>query len=221
MCWKWRSSTNSETVDPRRVASVYGSEAWVARSGVKGTAMESVVADVARLLERGAVTRDYLEARLSSHDLAVLDGGSIQASQWYSLEVFGSLTQLLLEKEGENRVEYLLERGRRAGKRIAALGIYSQTSATQETWGDGIGKIMVSLGPAMYLGTEWHYDTTDGGGLQSWLIRVRVPAEFPDVCRYSTQGFIEYMGNDLAKANVRLDSERVSATEIIFNAEPE
>ena len=185
--------------------------------GVKGTALESVVADVNRLVETGVISRADLDVRLDAEDLELLDQ-KLLPSAWYSLGSYGRLTQLLFETEGRRRIEYLVERGRRAAERIRNAGLYAQFTADRVRWGDRIGAMLVTLGPAMYRDTEWSYRLLAGGGGMRFEIEVSVPADFPDVCRHATQGFVEYTAVHAAGENVRVSSERVSPTRIVIRA---
>ena len=185
--------------------------------GVKGTAIESVVGDVNRLVDSGGISRADLEVRLESEDLELLDR-KLLPSAWYSLGSYGRLMQLLFETEGRRRIEYLVERGRRAAERIRNAGLYAQLAADRDRWGDRLGAMMVTLGPAMYRDTEWSFRLLAGGGGLRFEIEISVPEIFPDVCRHATQGFIEYTAIHAAGQNVRVSSERVGPTRIVIRA---
>ncbi len=185
--------------------------------GVKGTALESVVADVNRLVDAGVISRAELDVRLEADDLGLLDQ-KLLPSAWYSLGSYGRLTQLLFETEGRRRIEYLVERGRRAAERIRNAGLYAQFTADRDRWGDRIGAMLVTLGPAMYRDTEWKFRLLAGGGGMRFEIEISVPENFPDVCRHATQGFIEYTATHAAGMRVRVSSERVGPTRIVIRA---
>ncbi len=185
--------------------------------GVKGTAIESVVGDVKHLVETGALSQEALEARLPAEDLRLLEG-KIVAALWYPLGSYGRLMELLFEVEGRRSTEYLIERGRRAAERVRATGLYSQLKSDWSTWGDRVGKILATLGPAMYKDTQWRIDVDRAGGSGMELrLEVDCPAEFPDVCRWPTQGFIEVLAQLYSgDAKVRMRSERVSPERMVF-----
>jgi hypothetical protein len=187
-------------------------------SGVKGTAIESVVSDVKRLVEEGRISREELDARLPAEDLELLEE-KILPSCWYSLGTYGRLTGILFEREGRRRTEYLLERGRRAAERIHKAGLYAQFSVDTERWGERVGTMLVSLGPAIYKDTQWRYDVRVEGDRMSYAIDVTVPATFPDLCRHQTQGFIEYLTQQFAPQPMRVTSQRVSPTQMRFLGE--
>lgn len=190
-------------------------------SGVKGTAIESVVADVNRLVAEGRLSREALEVRLRAEDLDVLDAKIVPAL-WYPLATFGRLTELLLEVDGHRRTEYLVERGRRAADRIKATGLYAQLKGDWSSWGDRVGAILATLGPAMYKDTAWRIEMLRDGDALGFRLEVDVPPEFPDVCRYPTQGFVEYVARNYGhqSGRTRVRSERTSPTRMVFFGEP-
>ena len=185
--------------------------------GVKGTAIESVVADVNRVVESGGISRADLELRLEAEDLELLDQ-KLLPSAWYSLGSYGRLMQILFETEGRRRIEYLVERGRRAAERIRNAGLYAQLSADRDRWGDRLGAMMVTIGPAMYRDTEWSFRLLAASGGLRFEIEISVPESFPDVCRHATQGFIEFTAIHASGQNVRVSSERVGPTRIVIQS---
>ena len=183
--------------------------------GVKGTAIESVVGDVNRLVESDRISRERLEVSLEAEDLELLEQ-KLLPSVWYSLGAYGRMTQLLYEVEGRGRLEYLYERGRRAAERIRGAGLYAQLTAARDRWGDSLGMMMVTLGPAIYRDTDWGFRLLAGGAGMRFEIEISVPEVFPDVCRHTTQGFIEHAASHASGQPVAITSERVSPTRIVF-----
>jgi len=184
--------------------------------GVKGTAIASVIEDVNRLVAEGRVDRDSLEARLEAVDLAVLEE-KLLPSAWYSLESYGRLSKLLLDVEGGGQLEYLVERGRRAAERLRSLGLYAQLSADRARWGERVGQMIVPVGTTLYRDTQWRFR---GEGTGAFVIEVDVPACFPDLCRYQTQGFIEHVARHASGRPVDVTSRRASPTRIEFHGAP-
>lgn len=184
---------------------------------VKGSAISSVVEDVQRLVAEGRLTPETVEAALDKEDLALLDPATkILPSLWYPLASYGRLTELLLRHEGNGELEYLVERGRRAAEWLRAAGLYAQLSANRARWGERVGEVMILLGPQIYRDTAWQIRFTDF----RFVIEVDVPASFPDVCRYQTQGFIEHAASHARGDAVRVASERAFPTRVLFRGEP-
>jgi hypothetical protein len=191
----------------------------MSRSGVKGTALESVVADINRLVEEGTIKLEALEARVETQDLEILES-KIQAALWYPLDSFGRMTELLLETEGHGDKRYLIERGRRAAERIVASGVYTQLSSSViETYGDRVGRVMVTLGPAMYRDTTWKHDTIHGAEGEERIgfrVTMTAPVDFPDVCRHATEGFISYLTERTMDVPYIVRSERQTPQTLVF-----
>jgi hypothetical protein len=184
--------------------------------GVKGSAIESVVADVNRLVDEGRIAREALEARLPGEDLHLLEAKIVPAL-WYPYGSYGRLMELLFEAEGRRSTEYLVERGRRAADRVRAMGLYAQLKGDWANWGDRVGTILATLGPAMYKDTQWRIQLEGQAEAMRFRLEVDCPAEFPDVCRWPTQGFIEYVARMYQHPQTRVRSERVSAERMVFH----
>ena len=188
-------------------------------AGIKGTAIESLVADVNRVVQEGRIRPDELEECLQQEDLEIL-GQKVLAALWYPMRTYERLTKLLLRVEGRGEMEYVIERGRSAAARLRDTGIYGQLARNRNELGDRIGRIMVTLGPAIYQDTQWdfHYESSDS--TTDFRIEVRVPPEFPDVARYAAQGFIEYLSNLDRDFSIGVSSERASPRLLVFRAAP-
>jgi hypothetical protein len=184
-------------------------------AGIKGTAIESLVADVNRLVQEGRIPPDELEAHLRGEDIEIL-GQKILAALWYPLGTYERLTRLVLQVEGRGELGYVIERGRRAAARLRDSGIYAQLARNRNELGDRIGRFMVTLGPAMYQDTHWtfHYESSDNA--TGFRIEARVLPDFPDLARYAAQGFIEYLSNLDQTRPIGVSSERASPSLLVF-----
>ena len=78
--------------------------------GIKGTAIESLVVDVNRLVQEGRLRPEELEARLQPEDLEIL-GQKVLAALWYPLGTYERLTQLMLKVEGRMELAVLRKHG--------------------------------------------------------------------------------------------------------------
>jgi hypothetical protein len=78
---------------------------------IKGTAFQSVVDDVHRLLAAKRLSREELEARLTGEDLEILDA-KVNPTAWYPIDTYERTVDLLARKQAPLRTqEYLTERG--------------------------------------------------------------------------------------------------------------
>lgn len=188
-------------------------------SGVKGSAVASVIEDVNRLVAEGRITRTELEVRLERADVELLEQ-KVLPSSWYPMDSYGRLTRLLFEIDGRKSDAYLVERGRRAAERLRAAGLYAQLAVDHERWGERLGQMMIPLGPTMFRDTVWRVEQRDVGGAMHFGIEVDVPADFPDLCRLQIQGFIEHAASHAAGRSVEVSSKREAPTRMVLRGRP-
>ncbi len=183
---------------------------------IKGTAFLSAQEDVNALLARGAITRDALDVALQKEDLRLLDE-KISPSAWYPISSYDRLLRLLCDKEGGGRPEaYLIARGVKAGERIAATGIYQQLDTTTETLGIRTGRVVVTVAGLIFNFTSWHFER-EGSTLGNFSIRVEDAADFPEVARFTTQGFIQNASTRIVGRPMLATSERPLPSRILYH----
>jgi hypothetical protein len=182
---------------------------------IKGTAFQSVVEDVNRLRAQQQLSREQLEVALPAVDLRVLEE-KISPAAWYPIASYARLVGLLVEQEASGSLEaYLIERGVRSAKRLSEAGIYQQLDASVERMGARVGTIVVTLARVIYNFTKWRYEADSGG---DFTIRVEEAAEFPDVARFATQGFIQQAAAQTAGTRFHVTSERPSPDLVVYHA---
>lgn len=189
--------------------------------GIKGTAFESVVTDVRRLVEAGGISRDALEVRLTKDDLVLLEE-KLLATSWYPIETYRRLSELLMEMEGDGRPEYIVRRGARAAERL--FPIYQQLRRGEEMgsqiresgkrWTRSDGALMASLAGAIFNFSKWRF-TADENQLIN-RIEVTEAEPLPEVARWAAQGFIEYTASRVTGSPMQVTSERVGAGRVVF-----
>lgn len=195
---------------------------------IKGSAFQSVVEDVQRLLQDGRLSREELEFRLEPADLPFLED-KVLPPFWYPIETYRRLSELLMELEGGGRPEYIVRRGARAAERLFTLGIYQQLRRGEKiaeemrssgsAWSQQDGAIMATLAGAIFNFTSWRF-VADPEQRGAHRIEVSDAAALPEVARFAAQGFIEYVSTRLAKAHVRVTSERPSPERVVFQLKP-
>jgi hypothetical protein len=182
---------------------------------IKGTAFQSVVDDVQRLLAERRLSREQLEASLTAEDLRSLDA-KISPASWYPIASYARLVELLAEKEAGGHTEaYLVGRGVRSAQRLSAAGIYPQLDASAERMGARVGTVVVTLARVIYNFTRWHYEADPSGDFR---IRVEEATAFPDAARFATQGFIQQVATQTAGRPLRVTSERPSPDVVLYHA---
>jgi hypothetical protein len=191
---------------------------------IKGSAFQTVVRDVLRLLESGKLPRKVAEARLAAEDLRLLED-KILPGVWYPLTSHERLTELLWEFEGGRDPKYLTARGARAAERLFDAGLYQQMQRGEELgaakrergepWSEFDGNLMTSLAAAIFNVSRWRYRRHPEDVLVS-RIEVTGARELPEVARWAAQGFVEYMATRMTGVPVQVTSERPVPDRIVF-----
>jgi hypothetical protein len=187
-------------------------EGMTAGPSIKGSLFEAVVADVNALVAAGRITREELEARLEAADLPYLEE-KIGAGFWYPIETYRRLLETLRDVEGGARANaYLRERGATAARRLIEGGLYRQMDASVDTWGERVGRIMVTLAPVIFNFGAWSC-STEGGEIR---LEAREVAPLPEVSRIVIEGFVSVMATRALKAEVEIRSTRPAPDRILF-----
>jgi hypothetical protein len=196
----------------------------MALPSIKGTAFQTVVMDLARLIQSGRIARELVEVRLEAEDLRLIDD-KILPGLWYPIACYGRMTELLWEVEGGRDPAYLLARGARAAERLFEAGLYQQMRRGEEmgaekrerneAWSEFDGNLMTSLAGAIFNVSRWRYRRhPEDPNLNR--IEVSEAADLPEVSRLAAQGFIEYTASRLTGSEVRVTSERPRSDRILF-----
>jgi hypothetical protein len=191
---------------------------------IKGTAFQSVVDDLQGLVAAGRIGRAELETRLRAEDLRILED-KVLPGLWYPLATYRRLTEILLEVDGGGKPEYVVRRGARAAERLFAAGLYLQLERGEEIgarkrergegWTEREGNLVASLAGAIFNVSRWRF-TVDPDEARVHRIEAAEAEDLPEVSRLAAQGFIEYTASRLSGAPVRVTSERLGRSRIVF-----
>ena len=191
---------------------------------IKGTAIETLVSDVCRLVEEGHISDEQIEACLQPEDLRLLEE-KIQIAVWYPIASYRRLSELLLELEGQGRPQYVVERGARAAARLFDSGIYYQLQRGAERaaelrrdgdgWTRSDGNLMASLSGAIFNFSRWRFEVASQDPVV-YRIEASEATELPEVARLAAQGFIEHAASRVAGVPFTVKSARVSDDRIVF-----
>ncbi len=181
---------------------------------IKATGFQTAADDLKVHVDSGRLPRAELEARLERDDLRYLDK-PLAASTWVPIAAYRRVVELLIELEADGAPElYLHKRGVRSAERLHKIGLYRQFEASVDTWGGRVGKIATTMAAVIYNFTRWTFESGESHG--DFRILVAEAADFPEVARFTTQGFIEYTSRVVSGSEVRVRSERAAADRIVF-----
>ncbi len=191
---------------------------------IKGSAFQSVVADLAGLVQSGRIARETVEARLEAEDLALLEE-KVLPGVWYPLASYRRMSELLWEVEGNRNPAYLVARGARSAERLFEAGLYQQMQRGEEigaakrergeAWSEFDGNLMTSLAGAIFNVSRWRYRRHPEDANAN-RIEVTAARDLPEVSRWAAQGFIEYMASRMTGLAVQVTSERPTADRIVY-----
>jgi hypothetical protein len=183
---------------------------------IKATGFQTAADDLQVHLDSGRLPRAELEARLEPEDLRYL-GKALAASTWVPIAAYRRVVELLIELEAEGQPElYLHKRGVRSAERLHKLGLYRQFEASVDSEGVRVGKIAVTMASVIYNFTRWTFETA-GSAHGDFEIIVDEARDFPEVARFTTQGFIEYTSKVVARGDGRVRSGRPTPDRVVFS----
>jgi hypothetical protein len=196
----------------------------MAAPSIKGSAFQSVVHDLTRLIQAGKIARETAEARLEAEDLLLLDD-KILPGLWYALASYRRMSELLWEVEGMRDPAYLMARGARSAERLFEAGLYQQMQRGEElgaakrergeAWSEFDGNLMTSLAGSIFNVSRWRY-RRHPEDVNVNRIEVTGARDLPEVARWAAQGFIEYMASRMTGVNVLVTSERPAPERIVY-----
>jgi hypothetical protein len=174
------------------------------KPSIKGTVVAELVEDTLKLLDKGEVSRNDLEARLRPEDLALLDQ-PVVASKWYDIELYRRLSELLRDLDGGGSDEYIRERGFTRGKKLMEAGLYqqmeyvgrsqvtreSEPQARFEAYGRDL-RLFVTLSGSLLNFGRWSVER-DPDHDDRWRLAVQDAAAFPDVLGLACEGLVDAM----------------------------
>jgi hypothetical protein len=174
---------------------------------VKGSVFSSVVEDVLKSIEKGAVRKDQLGRWLRPEDLALLDE-KINVATWYPISAYARMGELLRDVEGGGNNEYLRQLGRQTARRLLDAGFYSQLEylhraeigrangdrARFEAFGRDL-RLLTTISASILSFSRWAMKPDPERPLQ-YLIEVSEAKDFPEVLCWRSEGFINEMATN-------------------------
>ncbi len=106
-----------------------------AAPSIKGAAISRLIEDVQECLARNEADRGRLEAGLSPETLTMLESKA-EIGAWYPIEQYNELTALIWREEGDQRPDYMRQRGENMMKRLMEAGLYQQLDSMKRIEGE-------------------------------------------------------------------------------------
>ena len=184
-------------------------------ASVKGSAFQSVQADVLRLIDEGRIDLEEVGDGLSDKDRGCLDAFVTPVS-WMPMATYGRLLELLARVEGGgDPVAYLRGRGRDAGKRLLGGAYQGFAKASGALDLKGV-QIVIGVARLLYDSMKWDVRANADG---SFEIHVSDAAEYPNAALHTAEGFLELYGELTCGRAPNVVSSRPSAADILIRVE--
>jgi hypothetical protein len=175
----------------------------MANPSIKGSSIQSLVEDLAKLRDNGRLPPELLEERLSPEDREMLDR-PVNVAVWYDIHSYRRMAELICEVEGR-REDLLRERGAAAARRLAAAGLYQQMESVTrmheylelddearfKAYGQGLKLIATLSGSILNFAT--FEVVVDPDHPDRYCMEVHNFEEIPDVLAHTSEGFINAM----------------------------
>jgi hypothetical protein len=159
-------------------------------ASIKGSAFQSVQADILRLIDAGDLDLDEVDEGLTAKDRDWLDAFVTPVS-WMPIATYGRLLALLARVNGgDDPIDYLRGRGREAGKRLLGGAYQGFARASNGLDLKGV-QIVIGVAKLLYDFMQWEATALPNG---SFAITVRDAREFPDAALHTAEGFLELYG---------------------------
>jgi hypothetical protein len=184
---------------------------------VKGSLFWITHANLLRLVERGKITREELDVRLTPEQIELLDA-KIQVALWYPIDAFETFLRIASEVGGGSSHEQFAKAGRMAAEKLAESGLYAQLSEDARSSDERAGRRLVTLGSAFYNFMHWKF--IPGDDPTHFTIDVTDAAAWCEELRYITEGFIEVVSSRSIGRPLRITSERVAPDHVVFHGRP-
>ncbi len=175
-------------------------------ASIKGSAFQSVQADIHRLVDAGEIDLEEIGGGLTAKDRDWLDAFVTPVS-WMPIATYGRLLEVLAIAEGgADPVEYLRSRGREAGKRLLGGAYQGFARASNGLDLKGV-QIVIGVARLLYDFMQWEAKALANG---SFEIVVSDAKAFPAPALHTAEGFLELYGELTCGRRPEVESVRLA-----------
>jgi hypothetical protein len=187
-----------------------------AEPSIKGVVVQLAVDAVNQLLAEGKLAREVLEARLEAGDLQILEQ-KVLPGLWYPLSSFDRLLEVATaDLRAEGGMDALADLGREGAGRVLGSEHYGALVDAARGAGKLAGPRLLRLAPLLCNVGRWSFKPEG----RAASVQLSEATAFPEALRYLAQGFLGYLGEQVAGRPVRVASRRPVADRIEFAVEP-
>ena len=218
-CRVWEipdSAGRSRIPGPRPIQRSNREVRMVTQGKVKGASFIRSVDIVEGLVERGLISRDALEVRLSANAVRLLEE-KIEPSIWYPLDAVDELSRIIVEFEGDGRPQYMRLIGCAALDHLLQRDVFRSFIEGAMKQRGKEGQTLVGLAALVYNFGHWSFE---GDDLTEFTVTMDDATPLPELARNTIAGFMESLVEHCVGARVAISSERPSADRVVFRAVP-
>jgi len=186
-------------------------------SSVKGSLFFIAQADLFTQIQKGKISHEELEERLTPEQLELIDA-KVQVALWYPIDAFNAFVRISSEIAGRASPAALEATGRLSAEQLAKSGLYPQLTEGAGGSALAVGRRLVTLGSAFYNFMRWQF--IDGKAPGHFTVDVTEAADWSEELRHITAGFIEAATSGAMGLSIRVTSERPTPDHVIFRARP-
>jgi len=180
---------------------------------IRGAGMINIVRDLTAYRDAGRIAPEELESALPLAARKLLDDG-IVPMDWYPMEIYARITELLVRLEGGDGPVYQRRRGRRAGARFAGSEYFPSLARLRDLRVASLDELAAAVRFVTNLYVEFFSKgswvvSRDRDRSDTVRIDVRQAEAYPENLRHAVEGFLEGALAHVAPG-VRCSSERLA-----------
>lgn len=175
-----------------------------AKPSIKGSVFAGVVEEVQKCLTSGKVEEREMERWLQPEDRALLDR-KILVADWYDIQAYRRMNEMLRDVEGGGSNKYLVDQGRFTARRLLEAGLYQQLKylhrtqfqeardekARFEAFGQDL-RLLATISGSILNFSRWAVKADPETDFR-YVIEVSDAHDFPEVLAWRSDGFVNEM----------------------------
>lgn len=179
---------------------------------MKGIGFVPLVERLHGHIEAGKLCKADLERKLEATDRELLEA-RIGPTLWYPIASYERMLRLLRDREGAAGNDFFVAFGTDTAADSLGTGPIQILLKGAKAFGARAGIALIKLSKLYFNFSEWHFE---GNDLEQFVIEVTDAADFPEPCRYSTLGFMQYLVLEFTGEAVQLSSQRPTRDRIVY-----
>jgi hypothetical protein len=193
---------------------------------IKGRVFGPALEDVQKLVSEGKLAQREIGRWLGPADVALL-GSPVDPTDWYDIGLYARVLSLLRDAAGRGSNDYLRQRGAQTAERLLEGGLYQQLEYLKRmdlkqlddpkerhrAYGRDL-RLLTSISSSILNFSRWE-PKPDPHFEYRYLIEVSEAAGFPEELGWTSEGFVNRMARQHARADL-FRWERVSSDLIVF-----